>query len=481
MGEKLTYDELIHKYNSAKGKISKLEEDIDQAKRIIEMLWKNRDELDSAFNNMQDVFYRTDKEGRVVLVSPSALVMLGYDSVNELIGRNLATDFYVDPKEREIFLEELARNGSVSDYEVRLRRRDGMEITVSTNSCFYRDKKGEIVGVEGICRDITERKKAEAALLKSKKKYEELTDMLPQIIFEADGNGKLTFLNSQAFESTGYTRKDFEDGLNVLQMVVPEDRERAAANMKLVLAGEKLSGNEYTILRKDGSTFPVLAYSSHKLEQDKPVGFRGIIVDISEPKRVEQKLRLTQFSVDHSADAVFWIGPEARFLYVNEAACRSLSYSRDELLSMNVHDIDPNFPPAVWKDHWAEIIRRGTLKFESNHRAKDGRIFPVEINANYINHNGNEYNCAYARDIAARKQIEKEREGLIAKLSKTLEEVKTLSGLLPICASCKKIRDDKGYWNQIELYIQKHSEAEFSHGLCPECARKLYPNFFGSS
>ena len=79
------------------------------------------------------------------------------------------------------------------------------------------------------------------------------------------------------------------------------------------------------------------------------------------------------------------------------------------------------------------------------------------------------------------KQADKEKSVVIAELKKALEEIKTLSGFLPICASCKKIRDDKGYWNQIEVYISEHSEAEFSHGICPECAQKLYPDFYSST
>ena len=76
------------------------------------------------------------------------------------------------------------------------------------------------------------------------------------------------------------------------------------------------------------------------------------------------------------------------------------------------------------------------------------------------------------------KQTDEEKSKVIKELQTALERVKTLSGMLPICASCKKIRDDRGYWNRIEAYIEKHSEAEFSHGICPECARKLYPEYF---
>ncbi len=87
-------------------------------------------------------------------------------------------------------------------------------------------------------------------------------------------------------------------------------------------------------------------------------------------------------------------------------------------------------------------------------------------------------NEALKEEISQRKKAEEEREKLIRELRQALAEVKTLSGLLPICASCKKIRDDRGYWNQIEVYIRDHSQAEFSHGLCPDCARKLYPEYF---
>ena len=76
------------------------------------------------------------------------------------------------------------------------------------------------------------------------------------------------------------------------------------------------------------------------------------------------------------------------------------------------------------------------------------------------------------------KQADKEKSEVIAELKKALEEIKTLSGFLPICASCKKIRDDKGYWNQIEAYISEHSAVEFSHAICPECSEKLYPEIY---
>src|SRR5438093_1680495 len=89
-----------------------------------------------------------------------------------------------------------------------------------------------------------------------------------------------------------------------------------------------------------------------------------------------------------------------------------------------------------------------------------------------------EKTISLTREIEERKRSEAERERLIHLLEDALANVKQLKGLLPICASCKRIRDDRGYWNQIEEYIRKHTEAEFTHGLCPECARKLYPELY---
>lgn len=111
-------------------------------------------------------------------------------------------------------------------------------------------------------------------------------------------------------------------------------------------------------------------------------------------------------------------------------------------------------------------------------RRKDGTEIPLEVGLSHARSGGRLLVTAVVLDISRRRRIEAEREKLIEELRTALDNVKQLSGLLPICASCKKIRDDNGYWNQIESYIRDHSEAEFSHGLCPDCAKKLYPEVF---
>jgi hypothetical protein len=124
----------------------------------------------------------------------------------------------------------------------------------------------------------------------------------------------------------------------------------------------------------------------------------------------------------------------------------------------------------------ATAMEKGGDHFEWMHqRAGTGETFPAEVLLSAMELDGKPVLQAVVRDITGRKQNEAERDMLIHDLQDALANVKSLSGLLPICASCKKIRDDKGYWSQVEGYIQKHSDATFTHGMCPDCLKKLYP------
>jgi len=133
---------------------------------------------------------------------------------------------------------------------------------------------------------------------------------------------------------------------------------------------------------------------------------RTLIAEIDQRKQAEMALQRTQFTIEHSGEPAFWLGQDAGFVYVNEAACQSLGYSREALLSMTVHDIDPDFPHEIWAKHWKKLKDHGTYIVESHHRTKDGRIFPVELTVNYVNFENQEYHCAFARNITERKMAE---------------------------------------------------------------------------
>jgi hypothetical protein len=110
---------------------------------------------------------------------------------------------------------------------------------------------------------------------------------------------------------------------------------------------------------------------------------------------------------------------------------------------------------------------------------KDGTLFPISVITSPVREEGRIRALVTAfRDISARKAGEREQAALIAELQAALATIRTLSGILPICSSCKRIRDEQGSWNHIEVYISQHSNAEFSHGLCQDCAAKIYPDHY---
>lgn len=152
-------------------------------------------------------------------------------------------------------------------------------------------EKEKVLVFAGVAAIAIERKKAEESLHESERKFRELSELLPQTIFEMDLLGRLTFVNKSAHSFFGYDSFEFANGLNALQMIVPEDRERAKINISKVFSKKDTSFNEYTAIRKDGSTFPVIIFSSAVYNNEKAVGVRGIIVDITERKALEEQIK----------------------------------------------------------------------------------------------------------------------------------------------------------------------------------------------
>jgi PAS domain S-box-containing protein len=171
--------------------------------------------------------------------------------------------------------------------------------------------------------------------------------------------------------------------------------------------------------------------------------------------------------------------------FFNEFAQNFFGFHEDEILGQNVVGKIVPKSDSSGQDLEAMIedIGRQPEKYINNEneniRCNGERVWISWTNKGIIDDNGHiaEIMCI-GNDITRRKRAEEEREELILELEDALAQVKTLRGLLPICTNCKKIRDDRGYWNQIEVYIRDHSEAEFSHSICPECAKKLYPEFY---
>ena len=153
-------------------------------------------------------------------------------------------------------------------------------------------RTAELVETNQRLRDeIEDRKKAEAALRHSEERFRELSDALPQTVFETDTRGTITFISKAASHNLGYTAEEFLKGMSILDLIVPEERPRVVAAMKEIFSGQPTSGNEYTSLKKDGGTLPVAIHSNPIFRDNKPVGIRGLVIDLREKKAKEEKER----------------------------------------------------------------------------------------------------------------------------------------------------------------------------------------------
>jgi PAS domain S-box-containing protein len=212
----------------------------------------------------------------------------------------------------------------------------------------------------------------------------------------------------------------------------------------------------------------------------------GIIISriMTKSKKAELALNESQRNYkdlfDNANDAIFILDSKFNYTDVNQKAIDLFGFSREEFLQLNVRDIIPPEQYQKSDKEFAKLNKKGEYeKFIGRQRTKDGKWLDIEVSASAIIKNGKVIGSRdIVRDITARKREEEKKEKLIVELQNALAEIKTLRGILPICSYCKKIRDDGGYWNQVDAYIKKYTEAEFSHGICPKCAKKYFAELF---
>lgn len=233
---------------------------------------------------------------------------------------------------------------------------------------------------------------------------------------------------------------------------------------------------------KDGETvYMEVTTSPIKNENGEIFQVIHVARDITERKRAEEALRKSEERYrtlfEESRDAVYITTQEGEILDANESMLDLFGYSKEEMIGFNARETYVHSEDRLKFQQMIE--REGFVKdYEIKLRKRDGTemeclftaIMRRTADGNIAGYQGT------IHDITERNRAEEEREKLIGELKEALAKVKTLSGLIPICASCKKIRDDRGYWNQIESYIHEHSDADFSHGICPDCFKKLYPD-----
>jgi two-component system cell cycle sensor histidine kinase/response regulator CckA len=258
-------------------------------------------------------------------------------------------------------------------------------------------------------------------------RYEHLVQQANDIILLSDQDGRVVEANERAVEAYGYSREELL-GLQSSDLIPSGELPAFAERTRMAReAGSYVA--EASHRRKDGSVFPVEVSARTVLSEGKPYA-QAIVRDLTERRRGEATRRLMQYSIDNALDSVLWTDAEGRLLYASESACRQYGYSREELLQQTIFDIDPTVTREIWATNWQKLKKGEPHGVESFHHTKTGDTFPVEVHDSYVNLDGMECVCVFARDITNRREAQKaliERDEQLRQ-SQKMEAVGQLAG-----------------------------------------------------
>jgi diguanylate cyclase (GGDEF)-like protein/PAS domain S-box-containing protein len=409
--------------DTAKGKyLIGVGTDITERKHAEAMLHESEERLRVIFEGALDGIVLMDLETRQITAGNSAVCqMLGY-SAEEFV-RLSVPDLHPQQDWPYVFeqFDKQERGEIQLAMDMPVKRKDGSVFYADINtSRVYIGDKHYIVGV---FRDITERKQAQAELFESELAYRTLSQNLPGMVYRVfvrEGE-RMQFYNAMPVQITGYSVDELATGkvCSIEPLILDEDRPGVIAEVRSAIAGKRSFVVEYRLKHKDGGIRWMAEHGMPVYGADgAPLYIDGVIFDITEHKQDEIKLQLFRALLDNSRDAIEVIDPATmRFLDVNETECRELGYSREELLTMSVTDIETEFTENQVLEFKAQILQNGEGLFESTHRRKDDTTYPVEVRAKMVEV-GQPYMLSIIRDITERKRAEAE----VQKLQEQLRE-----------------------------------------------------------
>lgn len=304
----------------------------------------NQKSILEIIDNIDDLFFLADKKGELFYVNQTMQKKLGF-SKDELIGKSILGIHPEIEKVKILKLIGILLKNKQYSCRTYLKCKDNSTLPVETSAKILKWNNKPVTVC--VSRDISEQQKMIHKLMESEARFREFSEMLPELVCEADENGIITFANRNAIDRFGYTKDNLESGIHVLDLLIPEDREKAENNLKRRIKNELNSIQEYTALRKDKTTFPCLVILAPIYTNDKLSGFRGLMIDITERKEKEKQLQKTLNFVNNLIEniplGVLIFNSDENCVSVNKGAIQILNLNKDKTIGKKISELSTSF------------------------------------------------------------------------------------------------------------------------------------------
>jgi PAS domain S-box-containing protein len=414
--------------------------DITERKNMLDKLKNSEEEYRNLFENMPGAYYRTDREGNLIMINPEGAKLFGYNSFEDILGKNIAQHFYFTPEERKKHLKELEKNkGNLKDFELTLKKKDGTLLVISDTSHYYYDEKGNIIGVEGIFVDITEYKEAEMAIIYEQSLLLALMENIPDFIYFKDEKNRFVRVNKASGEDRGITPEDFI-GKTDFDIFTEEAAKKCFADDDRVMkTGKPLINRIEKITYLNGmerwfSATKVPRYD----EKGKIIGTIGITRDITERKQAEENVKNAkdelQIILDSAPAIIFYKNTEGKIIRANKALADLLRLPVRDIIGKTAEDIFSNEQAEKMRKDDREIIISGKPKrgIIQPHPTPDGLRFLISDKIPYRDKKGKITGViVLAKDITVQRKSEQELQQTFQRLKKTMDAaIDTMSRII---------------------------------------------------
>jgi PAS domain S-box-containing protein len=413
---------------------------LEERQRVEEDLRQLKEFNEDIVLSMGEGILVQDRLGHFSFVNPAAAAMLGYRP-EELLQASWRT--IVPPDQHAIVnaVDADRVRGAASRYELEFVCKDGRRLAALVSGS-PRFKDGRFEGMLAVFADISERKAAEQALRESEEQFRSVAERSPNMIF-INQRGHIVYVNPQCSEVMAYRPEEFlSPDFRFETLVAPDSLATVREAFSRHGRGEDVAPYEYELVTRNGKLLTVINATKLITFRGAPA-ILGVVTDITERKRAEEAVRESErrfrLLVERAADAVFLHDLEGRIVDVNQQACGSLGYTRDELLGMRVDDVEAQVDPAAQRDLWRQAAA-GPQTLEGTHRRKDGSTFPVELRIGAFDVDGRPHILALARDISERRRADEA-------LRETTQTLQALVQAAPVGVVVLDLQGNIRIWN----------------------------------